>query len=140
LLVLVPAAACFPRQSMSVIPANVPCGKSGFPAVMLCRMSNKIGFDRQLPANLESLAGHHSRSHQLCSHSTTPSILWNRKVNYHIHKSSRIVPVLSQTIQVSTSILSLSTHLYLGLPSGLFPTSNLYVLLLPLPSFQCLFF
>jgi hypothetical protein len=71
-----------------------------------------------------------------------PSILRNPGIHYHIHKSSPLVPIQSQTNPVHTnhtisprSILILSTHLYLGLPSpsGLlpsnFPTNNLYAFL-----------
>jgi hypothetical protein len=68
-----------------------------------------------------------------------PSILWNLGVHYHIHKSSPLVPILSQTNPVHSisprSILILSTHLHLGLPSpnsllpSSFPTNNLYAFL-----------
>jgi hypothetical protein len=59
-----------------------------------------------------------------------PSILWNPKLHYHVHKSPPIVPILSQINPVHTipsylrSILILSTHLRLGLPSGLFPSAS----------------
>jgi hypothetical protein len=55
------------------------------------------------------------------------SILWNPKVHYRVHKSTQLVPILSQIYQIHTipshpislrSILILSTHLRPGLPSG----------------------
>ena len=57
----------------------------------------------------------------------SPSILWNPKVHYRTHKRPPPVPVLGQPNPVHTptswrSILILSTHLRLGLPSGLFPS------------------
>jgi hypothetical protein len=56
------------------------------------------------------------------------SILWNPKVHHRVHKSPPLVPILSQIdpVHISShpislrSILILSTHLRLGLPSGLF--------------------
>jgi hypothetical protein len=70
-----------------------------------------------------------------------PSILWNMKVHYRVHKSPSLVSILSQIDPVHTtpdylrSILILSTHLRLRLPSGPFPsgfpTNILYAFLFP---------
>jgi hypothetical protein len=68
------------------------------------------------------------RSRQLCSYSRTSSILWNPKVHYRVHKSPLPDPILSQINPSHTnpsyprSVLILSTHLHLGLRSGLFPS------------------
>ena len=69
-----------------------------------------------------------------------PCILWNQKVHYHIHKCLSPVPLLSliSPVHILTSHflkihLYISSHLCLGLPSGLFgfPTKTLCT---PLPS------
>jgi hypothetical protein len=59
-----------------------------------------------------------------------PSILRNPKVQYRVHKIPPLVPILSHIHPIHSIpsylslrfILILSTHLRLGLPSGLFPS------------------
>jgi hypothetical protein len=59
-----------------------------------------------------------------------PRISWNPKVHHRTHKRPPIVSILGQPNPVyihpdptsRRSILILSTHLHLGLPSGLFPS------------------
>ena len=65
-----------------------------------------------------------------------PSILWNPKIHYHIHKCLPPAPILSQIdpIHASTSQF-LKIHICLGLPSGLFPSGLCArTLYRPLPS------
>jgi hypothetical protein len=70
-------------------------------------------------------AANYTATHKL------PSILWNPKVQYRVHKSPLLVPVLSHINPIHFtsshpislwSILILSTHLSLGLPRSLFPS------------------
>jgi hypothetical protein len=57
-----------------------------------------------------------------------PSIVWKPKIQYHVHESPPLIPILSQINPIHTitfylrSILILSTHLHLGLPSCVFPS------------------
>jgi hypothetical protein len=80
-----------------------------------------------------------------------PSILWNPKVHHRVHKCPPAVPIRSQIDQSTPShpiplrsILILSTHLRLGLPSSLlssgFPTNNILYILITYCSYGFLMF
>jgi len=49
------------------------------------------------------------------------SILWNLKFHYRVHKSPPLYPEPYESVHTITP-LTLSSHLRLGLPSGLFPS------------------
>jgi hypothetical protein len=58
-----------------------------------------------------------------------PSILWNPKIHYHVHKSHPVALFLNQINLIhiilsyhSNIHLTLFTYLRLGLPSGIFPS------------------
>jgi hypothetical protein len=77
----------------------------------------------------------------------TPGILWNQTVHHSIHKSSPLVSILCQTNPVHNtpsyspipprSMLILSTHLRLGLLSGLFPSVFIINTYVPRLLHQC---
>ena len=78
-----------------------------------------------------------SEANRFSASQEIPRILWDPKVHYRIHKCLPPVPILSQLHPVHTPTshflkihLILSSHLSLGLPSGLFssvfPTKTLY--------------
>ena len=67
-------------------------------------------------------------TNQFSASQEIPRILWNLKVHYRFHRCLQPVPILSQLDSVHTptshfwrSIIILSSHLHLGLLSGLFP-------------------
>jgi hypothetical protein len=99
-------------------------------AVVLCMF---IEYSESLTHGAESFL----RSRQLCRYSRTLQHFVEPKVS--VHKSPPLVPIMSQINLIDTipsylrSILILSTHLGLGLPSCLFPSdfpsNNLYAFL-----------
>jgi hypothetical protein len=56
------------------------------------------------------------------------NVLWNPKIHYRVYKRPQLVPIPSHISPLCTipsylrSILIVSSHLYLGLASGLFPS------------------
>lgn len=69
---------------------------------------------------------HEARSHwwaYSCSATLEiPRLLWNTKIDYHVHKTPPPDPVLSQINPFRTSYLTSASHLRLGLPNCLFPS------------------
>jgi len=70
-----------------------------------------------------------SKSSSSSDSQETPRTLWNQKIHHRIHKSAPLVPILTQlnNIHILTayslrSVLILSTHLDIGLPSSLYPS------------------
>ena len=92
---------------------------------------------RERPSNFMEQSPFWKANRSLASQEI-PRILWNPKIHYRIHNSQTHVPFLNQIDSVHStsrkSILILSSHLRLGVPSGLlpsgFPTKTLYVPLL----------
>jgi hypothetical protein len=75
------------------------------------------------------------RGRRLCNYSRTSQHFMEPKVHYHLHKNLSLVFILSQINQCipphpasPRSILILSTHLRLYLPSYRFPSNNLFSL------------
>jgi hypothetical protein len=89
---------------------------------------NNLCFESLLTYSLKELSPSW-RAANFAATQELPSILWNPNVQHRVHKSPPQVPILSHINPIHTissvslrSILILSTHLRLGLPSGPFPT------------------
>ena len=112
----------------SVVMATRRCGSV---AAVHCRNTHAEGYIMEQSASWEN--DRFSASQEI------PRILWNPNVHYRIHKCPPPLPILRHINAVPhttlwRSILILSSHLRLGLPSGLFPsgfpTNTLYTPLL----------
>ena len=95
--------------------------------IVFCHCYNLTYFTQQSPS---------SEANRFSASQKIPRILWNPKVHYRIHNSPPPVPILSQIdpAHVPHPASRRSSHLRLGLPSGLlpsgFPTKTLYAPLL----------
>jgi hypothetical protein len=119
--------------------------------MLMCvyRILNQGRFNYELQVMLLAYLRNYSKeqcpsreANRLAASQEISRILWNPKVHYRIHKCPPLVLFLSQLNPVPTprptswrSILILSSHLRLGLPSCLFPSGfHTQILYTPLAS------